>query len=220
MIRKRNGLVVGLVALIVLMIGALYTVQARHNATINKLKSDNAALRAEVKNKTDMLRAERSKVDILTNYTFKEGPIGASLKSQSSAKAQQIAYKKPVAKKKVVKKKKRYTKRKYKNRRLRVSRGADRVHPYAAQIKAAGATYWSDPAELEALVWISARECMKPGGVSPNGKYKGLFQLGSPPSWMVLGDAASETRAGCEYIKRRYGTPLKAKAFKMSHGWY
>ncbi|KKR32710.1 MAG: hypothetical protein UT66_C0057G0008 [candidate division CPR2 bacterium GW2011_GWC1_39_9] len=104
-------------------------------------------------------------------------------------------------------------------RSIKVSRGGKRTHPYEAQIKEAGKEYWTDPAELDALVWISAHECMEPGTIARK-KYKGLFQLSDPPDWMKLGDPASETKAGCEYIKQRYRTPLKAKAFRMSNGWY
>lgn len=104
------------------------------------------------------------------------------------------------------------------NRAL-ASRGANREHPYESVIKQIGALYWTDPSELDALVWVSAHECRKPGVVSRTGCV-GLFQLRYPPAWMERGDPASETRAGCEYIKRRYGTPLKAKAFWLNRGWY
>lgn len=113
--------------------------------------------------------------------------------------------------------------KKYSRARSRAltSRGADREHPYESVIKQIGALYWSDPAELDALVWISAHESTVPGKYGGAGKkYVGLFQLGNPPAWMERGDPASETRAGCEYIKRRYDTPLKAKAFWLKRGWY
>jgi hypothetical protein len=37
---------------------------------------------------------------------------------------------------------------------------------------------------------------------------------------MKLGDPLTEAKAGCEYIKRRYKSPLKAKAFWLRHRWY
>jgi len=98
----------------------------------------------------------------------------------------------------------------------RGGRGSFAVEPVVREV---GATYWASQEELDALVWIVKHECTTPGTVA-RGKYHGLFQLRYPPSWMVLGDAASETHAGCQYIKRRYGTPLKAKAFWQSRGWY
>jgi len=98
----------------------------------------------------------------------------------------------------------------------RGGRGSFAAEPIVREV---GATYWASQEELDALVWIVKHECTTPGTVA-RGKYHGLFQLRYPPSWMVLGDAASETHAGCQYIKRRYGTPLKAKAFWQSRGWY
>ena len=105
-------------------------------------------------------------------------------------------------------------------RKQTVSRGTDRSHPYASVIRSVGRKYWTDNANLDALVWISAHECIKPGGLSKSGKYKGLFQLGNSPKWMILGDAESETKAGCEYIVGRYRTPVEAKQFWLSHRWY
>ncbi|PJA00597.1 hypothetical protein COX76_01395 [Candidatus Kaiserbacteria bacterium CG_4_10_14_0_2_um_filter_50_16] len=88
-------------------------------------------------------------------------------------------------------------------------------------IKRVGKLYWADEANLNALVWIANKESgCRPGAISKSGKYKGMFQLGSPPKWMGLGDAASETRAGCEYIKSRYGNPPAAKKHHLRFNWY
>lgn len=93
--------------------------------------------------------------------------------------------------------------------------------PVTSVITNVGGNYWKDDVNLNALVWIANKESkLKVGAVSKSGKYKGLFQLGSPPRWMVLGDATSETKAGCEYIKTRYKTPLKAKLFWINNSWY
>ncbi|MBI4734112.1 MAG: hypothetical protein HY779_04765 [Rubrobacteridae bacterium] len=99
-----------------------------------------------------------------------------------------------------------------------VSRGSSRAD-VEATIREVGSQYWTDSAELDALIWVNKHESVRPGVVSRGG-CKGLFQLKNPPKWMVLGDAASETKAGCEYIKRRYKTPSRAKAFWQSHHWY
>ncbi|MCL6472890.1 MAG: hypothetical protein K6T91_08795 [Firmicutes bacterium] len=136
----------------------------------------------------------------------------------SSAKHIKTSYKKS---KKLKKKRKRYRRRRsLAKRRISISRGAQRTVSVEPIIRQVGAEYWPDPAQLDALVWICAHEATVPGTISKNGKWKGLFQLANPPHWMVLGDAASETKAGCEYIKRRYGTPLAAKAFHQRRGWY
>jgi hypothetical protein len=99
-----------------------------------------------------------------------------------------------------------------------VSRGSQR-QSVEEIVKEVGSEYWVDPAELEALMWICKHESTRPGVVSRTG-CKGLFQLKNPPAWMILGDAASEAKAGCEYIKRRYKTPSKAKSFWLSRHWY
>jgi hypothetical protein len=99
-----------------------------------------------------------------------------------------------------------------------VSRGNSRSD-IEATIKEVGSGYWTDTGELDALIWVNKHESVRPGIVSKGG-CKGLFQLKNPPKWMVLGDPASETKAGCEYIKRRYKTPSRAKAFWQSHHWY
>jgi hypothetical protein len=101
---------------------------------------------------------------------------------------------------------------------VNVSRGSSR-DDVEATVREVGNGYWPEEDQLDALVWIYKHECVKPGVVSKGG-YQGLFQLGNPPDWMVLGDAASEAKAGCEYIKRRYKTPLSAKAFWLKHHWY
>ncbi len=105
----------------------------------------------------------------------------------------------------------------HKRKHVIVSRGAPRS--YWPVIEKVGSLYWKDPAELKALHWIQQHECNTPGIINQYG-CKGLFQLKNPPKWMILGDAASETRAGCEYVKRRYGSPLKAKSFWLRKGWY
>ena len=104
-------------------------------------------------------------------------------------------------------------------RHVVVSRGTPRsCHDI---IKRVGKLYWADEPSLNMLVWIANKESgCRPGTVSKTGKYKSMFQLGNPPKWMVLGDAASETRAGCEYIKRRYGNPSAAKKHHLCFNWY
>jgi hypothetical protein len=86
-------------------------------------------------------------------------------------------------------------------------------------VRSVGDDYWNTPGELEALVWIWKHESVRPGIVSRTG-CKGLFQLKNPPKWMKLGDPLTEAKAGCEYIKRRYKSPMRAKAFWQRHHWY
>jgi len=102
---------------------------------------------------------------------------------------------------------------------VHVSRGSQRN--YHDIIRQVGKGYWAADEQLDALCWISDHESRRPGVRNSIGCV-GLFQLKNPPKWMIVGDAASETKAGCEYILHRkgYGTPLKAKAFWLKHHWY
>ena len=102
-------------------------------------------------------------------------------------------------------------------RHVVVSRGAPRS--FWPIIEKVGSLYWDDAEELKALHWIQRHECNTPGYVNAHGCV-GLMQLKNPPSWMQRGDPASETRAGCEYIKRRYGNPSAAKKHHLCFNWY
>ncbi len=101
---------------------------------------------------------------------------------------------------------------------VKTNRGEPRTNWWEPTVREVGLSFWPEPAQLDALVWIGNHEGY-PGAVNRLG-CRGIFQLMNPPSWMVLGDPASETKAGCEYIKRRYGTPLNAQRFWRSRGWY
>jgi hypothetical protein len=77
-------------------------------------------------------------------------------------------------------------------------------------------------AEIDALMWICKRESsFHPKSESRNGLYHGLFQLnkgmahGRP--WK---DAAWNTRRAIKYMRGRYGSVLRAKAFWVAHHWY
>jgi hypothetical protein len=186
---------------------ALYTVNTQKSATVAKLQKKNASLKLEVSRKIDQLKIEQSRVDAL---------MSRNAEARKASSISKPAQPQLVSSKKKVKAKAR--KRKTRSR-VRVSRGAVRTFPAEPTVRQVGVTYWSDEAQLDALVWICCHESIRPGAVSANG-CKGLFQLINPPRWMKLGDAASETKAGCEYIQRRYGTPSKAKSFWLGHGWY
>lgn len=213
-----------LVAILVLMAFSLIAVEYKNSTSIEKLKADNAALRYELLNKDSQLKSERAKTDD-PNSNFAEDSATSDT-IETIAAPQQIKYR---YKRHYKYRYKRHYKYRYKRhyrtnrkhwarRRYSVSRGSSRANVEPV-IREVGAAYWPDPAELDALVWICAHECTTPGVVNPRGFY-GLFQLHSPPSWMILGDAASETKAGCEYIRRRYGSPLAAKAWWVRHRWY
>lgn len=93
-------------------------------------------------------------------------------------------------------------------------------------IRTIGSQYWKDEANLQALIWIARKESsLTPGVVNPSSRCFGLFQIHPVHRdlWMIMkrgGCPIGETKAGCIYIKRRYGTPLKAKAFWLKKGWY
>jgi len=75
---------------------------------------------------------------------------------------------------------------------------------------------------VKALLWICKRESnFRPKAKSKSGTYHGLFQLskgivkGHPwqdPTW--------NTKRAIKYMKGRYGSVLKAKAFWQAHHWY
>ncbi len=74
------------------------------------------------------------------------------------------------------------------------------------------------------LAWICANESTGHTGVkNTKSTASGLFQLTSP-NWGLmpsgkdsLGNAVDEARGGIRYIKGRYGSAAKAKAFWLSH---
>lgn len=75
--------------------------------------------------------------------------------------------------------------------------------------------------EIDALLWVAKRESnYHPTSVSRGGCY-GLFQLsrgmakGHP--WK---DPAWNTKRAIKYMRGRYGSVLRAKAFWASHHWY
>jgi len=77
-------------------------------------------------------------------------------------------------------------------------------------------------AGVAALLWICKKESnFRPKARSKSGTYHGLFQLskgivkGKPwqdPTW--------NTKRAIKYMKGRYGSVVKAKAFWMAHHWY
>ena len=75
--------------------------------------------------------------------------------------------------------------------------------------------------EIDALLWIAKRESnYHPTSVSRGGCY-GLFQLSRG---MAAGhpwkDPAWNTKRAIKYMKGRYGSVPKAKAFWLRHHWY
>jgi hypothetical protein len=76
-------------------------------------------------------------------------------------------------------------------------------------------------ANTNALLWIAKRESSYHPTSSNHGKCLGLFQLsksmvGHHQWW----DPTYNTRRAIKYMKGRYGSPAKAKAFWMRHSWY
>ncbi len=197
-----------LVTIAILMVFSLLTVEHQKSTDIKKLKDD-VALKAKPLSKNNQLESKQANADDLNrNFSEESATIGAV---EAIAEPQLVKYSY----------KHHYRlHRRYWTNQPTVSRGSPRSINAESIIRETGAAYWPNPAQLDALVWISAHECTTPGRINPRGGYYGLFQLHSPPAWMVLGDAASETKAGCEYIRRRYGSPLAAKAWWVRHHWY
>ena len=76
-------------------------------------------------------------------------------------------------------------------------------------------------AEVDALLWVAKRESnYHPTSVSRGGCY-GLFQLSrGMASGRPWKDPAWNTKRAIKYMKGRYGSVLKAKAFWQRHHWY
>lgn len=73
-------------------------------------------------------------------------------------------------------------------------------------------------AEAAAKAWIAMRESGNNYNAR-NGQYIGKYQL----SAAYLGgnySAANQERVANNYVKSRYGSWVKAKAFWLTHGWY
>jgi len=203
---------------------------SQHREAIAQVRSNSAVVTAGVSSGTNSAHSASDVSNRVVRFaslnTVADGAsVSAStglakpylVSSNKSSKKASHKYKKKKHKKKKYKKKKR--KHSHRVRRVTVSRGAMRSCDVEVAVRRVGATYWPSKADQDALVWIYKHECVTPGVISSAGYY-GLFQLGNPPGWMVLGDPASEAKAGCEYIKRRYGNPSKAMSFKKKRGWY
>lgn len=76
-----------------------------------------------------------------------------------------------------------------------------------------------DEANTEALLWIIQHE----SGFNQYARNKnccGLFQRLNYCSQEDFEDLDGQIREGTRYIKDRYGSPLEAKEFWLSHNWY
>lgn len=89
---------------------------------------------------------------------------------------------------------------------------------------------WSSGPDWDALVWIWDHESgwSNTAENASSGAY-GIPQAlpptklptaGRPPKLGGTSDAGAQISWGLQYIKGRYGSPTKAKAFWQSHHWY
>ena len=84
---------------------------------------------------------------------------------------------------------------------------------------------WGSGPQWDALSWIIQHESgWNPKAQNPTSTAYGLFQLLNG-TWAGTGYAKSsdpriQALAGLAYIRNRYASPLGAKAFWQSHGWY
>ena len=82
---------------------------------------------------------------------------------------------------------------------------------------------WSG-GQWSALNWLVSHESSwNPNAQNPTSSAYGLFQV-LDGTWNGFGpktsDPAKQAQYGLEYIKQRYGSPEKAKAFWEGHHWY
>lgn len=95
-----------------------------------------------------------------------------------------------------------------------------------AQVQGIAKEYgWGEGKQWEALSWIIQKESgWRVDAQNPKSTAYGLFQ------WLdstrkayncpKTTDVAIQTHCGIKYIKARYKTPLEAKKFHQSKGWY
>lgn len=94
-----------------------------------------------------------------------------------------------------------------------------------AVMQAAAGYGWNIGAQWGALDWLVNRESSwNPLAQNPASTAFGLFQF-LDSTWRTVGftksaDPNVQAAAGLKYIAMRYGTPLAAKAFHQSNGWY
>ena len=74
-------------------------------------------------------------------------------------------------------------------------------------------------ANIKALVTLAKRESSY-NPKARNGSCKGLFQLKTKASRGKWTNAAWNTKQAISYVKRRYGSPLKALRHSYRYGWY
>ncbi|QBZ72706.1 tape measure protein [Gordonia phage GodonK] len=84
---------------------------------------------------------------------------------------------------------------------------------------------WGEGPEWEAAKWIIGKESTwNPTAVNPSSGAWGLFQfLGSTKDSYYPSndpDPYKQAQAGARYMRDRYGSPTKAKAFWEANGWY
>lgn len=98
--------------------------------------------------------------------------------------------------------------------------------PIKDQVREAFAPYgWDSGPEWEAAEWIIGKESSwDPNAQNPTSTAYGLFQF-LDSTWDTVGATKTDNpklqaEAGAKYIKNRYGTPTKAKAFWEANGWY
>ena len=95
-----------------------------------------------------------------------------------------------------------------------------------AQVQqAAAALGWGSGPQWDALSWIISHESgWNPNAQNPTSTAYGLFQFLNS-TWAGVGGSKTsnpyqQAVYGMRYIQSRYGSPLGAKAFWQSHGWY
>lgn len=89
---------------------------------------------------------------------------------------------------------------------------------------------WSTGAEWDALVWVWDHESgWRNTAENPSSGAYGIPQAlpptkmpkaARPPKLGGTSDTGAQISWGLNYIKSRYGSPTKAKAFWQSHNWY
>ena len=90
------------------------------------------------------------------------------------------------------------------------------------QVQATARGYgWGSGNQWDALKWIIGKESSwNPKAANPTSSARGLFQKMTNIHGPVEKTISGQTRWGLNYIKNRYGSPTKAKAFWRRNNWY
>ena len=94
--------------------------------------------------------------------------------------------------------------------------------PVVDQVRQVAARFgWDQGPMWDAIAWIVQHESgWNPNAANPSSSARGLFQKMTSVNGPLEPTPAGQAAWGLNYIRGRYGDPIRAKAFWQSHNWY